>query len=82
MKYFLITIGLHNSEKGVWFDDVIVKGGIPDNLDLIEDLKSKYFSKIIGITSVREVQYEESKIQSIIINRLGANSILLKNISS
>jgi hypothetical protein len=60
MKYFLITIGLHNDDRGVWFDDVIVKGSdIPDHLNLINDLKSKYFSKIIGVTSVKEVQNEK-----------------------
>jgi hypothetical protein len=60
MKYFLITIGLHNDDRGVWFDDVIVKGpDMPDHLNLINDLKSKYFSKIIGVTSVKEVQNEK-----------------------
>jgi hypothetical protein len=63
MKYFLFTIGLHNDEKGVWFDDVLVKGpDMPDHLNLIEDLKSKYFSKIIGVTSVKEVKYENQRV--------------------
>ena len=60
MKYFLFTIGLHNNERGVWFDEVLVKGeDVPDHINLIEDSKSKYFSKIIGVTSVKEVQYEK-----------------------
>jgi hypothetical protein len=70
MKYFLFTIGLHNSDKGIWFDNVIVTGTqVPDHLDLIEDLKSRYFSKIIGITSVKEVQYEKNRMQAITINK-------------
>ena len=39
MKYFLFTIGLHNNDVGVWFDDVLVKGtDVPDHVNLIEDL--------------------------------------------
>ncbi|WP_188764924.1 hypothetical protein [Emticicia aquatilis] len=70
MKYFLFTIGLHNNDKGIWFDDVIVKGPqVPDHLDLIEVLKSRYFSKIIGVTGIKEVQYEKNRIQVIVMNR-------------
>ena len=70
MKYFLFTIGLHNNDKGVWFDDVIVKGSqIPDHLDVVEALKSKYFSIIIGVTGIKEVQYEKNRTQAIVINR-------------
>lgn len=60
MKYFLLTIGLHNNDRGVWFDDVLVKGTeVPDHVNLIKELKSKYFSKIIGVTSVKEVLNEK-----------------------
>lgn len=61
MKYFLLTIGLHNNDMGVWFDNIIVKSAeLPDHLDLIETLQSKYFSKIIGVTGIKEVQYEQN----------------------
>lgn len=69
MKYFLFTIGLYNNDKGVWFDDIIVKGAeIPDHVSLIEVLKSRYFSKIIGVTGVKEVQYEKNRVQAIVMN--------------
>lgn len=70
MKYFLFTIGLHNNDKGVWFDDVIVKSPqVPDHLDLIEVLKSRYFSKIIGVTGIKELQYDKNRVQEIVMNR-------------
>lgn len=70
MKNYLVTIGLHNNDKGVWFDDVIVNGSqIPDHLDLIEALKSRYFSKILGVTGIKEVQDEKNQTQAIVINK-------------
>lgn len=67
MKYFLLTIGLHNNDKGVWFDDIIVRGThIPDHLDLIKVLKSRYFSTIMGVTNIKEVPNEKNRIQTII----------------
>lgn len=63
MKYFLLTIGLYNSDKGVWFDDIIVKGKqIPDHLDLISVLKTKYFSTVIGVTCIKELPNRKSQI--------------------
>lgn len=68
MKFFLLTIGLHNSDKGVWFDDIIVKGKhIPDHLDLIRTLKSRYFSTVIGVTSIKEVPNLKSQMQQNVI---------------
>lgn len=67
MKFFLLTIGLHNSDKGVWFDDIVVKGKhVPDHLDLIRILKSRYFSTVIGVTSIKELSNGKSQIQNVI----------------
>lgn len=63
MKYFSLKVGLYNIEKGIWFDNLIIKASeIPDNFELIKLLQSKYYSKVIGILSIVELQNEDSNL--------------------
>lgn len=77
MKYFSLKVGLYNIEKGIWFDNFIIKASeIPDNFELIKLLQSKYYSKVIGILNIMELQNEDSNLD---IADLNEDSIRIYN---
>ncbi len=77
MKYFSLKVGLYNIEKGIWFDNFIIKASeIPDNFELIKLLQSKYYSKVIGILNIMELQNEDSNLD---VADLNEDSIRIYN---
>lgn len=69
MKYFSLKVGLYNIEKGIWFDNSVIKASeIPDNFELIKLLQSKYYSKVIGILNIMEIGSEGSNLNVVDLN--------------